>query len=98
MDFEPTEDQRTLCESIREFGKSLNDGMIECDAEGVFDRELWKKCAEFGIVGLPVPTEYGGSGQDFTTTLLAWKPWVTPAETMVSSFPRTPRCGPFNCR
>jgi hypothetical protein len=71
VDFQPTADQRALCEAVREFGRSLNDGLIERDAAGVFSRDLWKRCAEFGVQGLPVPAEYGGTGQGLTTTLLA---------------------------
>jgi alkylation response protein AidB-like acyl-CoA dehydrogenase len=32
---------------------------------------LWRACADFGIQGLPIPEEYGGSGQDPLTTMLA---------------------------
>ena len=56
---------------MREFGRTLNEGILERDAVGEFPRELWKRCAEFGLQGFPVPVEYGGAGQDLTTTLLA---------------------------
>jgi alkylation response protein AidB-like acyl-CoA dehydrogenase len=71
VDFEPNEDQQALTRSIRAFGRSLNEGIAERDAQAVFDRALWRRCADFGIQGLPVPEAYGGSGQDLTTTLLA---------------------------
>jgi alkylation response protein AidB-like acyl-CoA dehydrogenase len=71
LDFQPNEEQKVLCDAVRAFGRSLNEGMIERDAEGVFDREVWRQCAAFGIQGLPVPAAYGGGGQDLTTTLLA---------------------------
>jgi alkylation response protein AidB-like acyl-CoA dehydrogenase len=71
VDFRPNADQRALCEAVREFGRSLNDGMVERDATGEFPRKEWLRCAEFGIQGMPVPSEYGGAGQDLTTTLLA---------------------------
>jgi alkylation response protein AidB-like acyl-CoA dehydrogenase len=29
-----------------------------------FSRELWLKCGEMGLQGLPVPEAYGGSGLD----------------------------------
>jgi len=71
LDFRPSADQRVLCDAVREFGRTLNDGILERDAVGEFPRELWKRCAEFGLQGFPVPVEYGGAGQDLTTTLLA---------------------------
>ncbi len=71
MDFEPNEEQRTLCDSIRAFGRSLKGALAERDVQALFDREAWRRCAEFGIQGLPIPRELGGSGADLTTTLLA---------------------------
>lgn len=71
MNFELSSEQESLCASVREFGKSLNEGMIRRDESAAFNRELWRRCAEFGLQGLPIPSEYGGAGQDLTTTLLA---------------------------
>jgi alkylation response protein AidB-like acyl-CoA dehydrogenase len=69
--FQPTPEQQALCEAIRTFGASLNEGMIERDAQAAFDRERWRRCGEAGIPGLPVPTAYGGSGRDVVTSMLA---------------------------
>lgn len=71
MNFDPSVSQRQLCERVKEFGETLNSDMVRRDAESVFDRDIWKRCAEFGIVGFPIPKEYGGSGYDLLTTLLA---------------------------
>lgn len=71
MDFQPNEEQRELSAAMHAFGRSLNEHLIQRDAEAVFDRDRWRRCAEFGIQGLPVPPEYGGSGQNLLTTLLA---------------------------
>lgn len=71
MDFEPDAEQRELCDAVRKFGGTLNEGLPERDANGEFDRDVWRRCAEFGIQGLPVPREYGGTGQSLTTTILA---------------------------
>jgi alkylation response protein AidB-like acyl-CoA dehydrogenase len=71
MEFELTEDQRALRESVVEFGRSLNDGVRERDASGTFSREAWARCADMGLLGLPVPKEYGGVGADATTTIAA---------------------------
>lgn len=71
MDFDPSEEQRALCEAVRKFGRTLNVGLAERDRHGSFDRALWRRCAEFGLQGLPIPPEHGGSGQSLTATLLA---------------------------
>jgi alkylation response protein AidB-like acyl-CoA dehydrogenase len=72
MDFELTDDQRSLRASIVEFARrELNEGVVERDKEAVFSRDAWRKCAELGILGLPVPDAYGGTGSDATTTLVA---------------------------
>lgn len=72
MDFELTEDQRALRRSIVEFAaRELNAGITERDEAGTFSREAWAKCAEIGLLGLPIPTEYGGSEADALTTIVA---------------------------
>ncbi|MBI4971113.1 MAG: SDR family oxidoreductase, partial [Candidatus Omnitrophica bacterium] len=43
--------------------KELNDDLIARDRNERFPGAEWKKCAEFGIMGLPIPEKYGGSGQ-----------------------------------
>ena len=72
MDFTWSEEQLALKQSIIVFAtRSLNDGVIDDDRSGTFSRERWGRCAEFGILGLPVPDAYGGSGLDVLTTMLA---------------------------
>ena len=72
MDFELTDEQRSLRASIVEFGRrELNEDLLERDKNGTFSRDAWKKCAGLGILGLPVPEEYGGTGADATTTMVA---------------------------
>jgi L-prolyl-PCP dehydrogenase len=41
---------------------SLQSDMVELDRAEVFNAEGWKRCAEFGLFGMPVPSEYGGLG------------------------------------
>ncbi len=41
--------------------------MIDADRHEQFSWDGWKKCAAFGIHGLPVPEQYGGSGADILT-------------------------------
>jgi alkylation response protein AidB-like acyl-CoA dehydrogenase len=72
VDFELTEEQRALRDSIVTFAKrELNDDLSERDKAGVFSREAWQKCADMDLLGLAVPQEYGGVGVDALTTIVA---------------------------
>lgn len=42
--------------------KSLTSDMIEKDSGAIFDRGAWQRCAEFGVLAMPIPQEYGGLG------------------------------------
>lgn len=65
MDFNWSEEQTQFRLAATSFArKELNDGLLERDKHGEFNRAGWKKCAEFGIQGLPIPKEYGGMGAD----------------------------------
>src|SRR3972149_1885595 len=71
MDFSWTDEQLAYKKAVIDFArKELNQEMIQRDKERVFIRELWKKCADFGIQGMAVPEEYGGSEADILTTML----------------------------
>lgn len=71
MDFSWTEEQLAYKKAVIGFAqKELNQGMIERDHNSNFSKDLWRKCAEFGIQGLPFPEKYGGSEADILTTML----------------------------
>jgi hypothetical protein len=71
MDFSWTEEQLKYKQAVIGFAqKELNNGLIEHDRQGEMPRDSWQKCAQFGILGLAVPEEYGGSGADILTTML----------------------------
>jgi len=71
MDFSWSEEQLALNRSVGEFGATLNEGVIADDRSATFPAEKWRRCAEFGVLGLAVPEGYGGSGNDVLTTMLA---------------------------
>ena len=72
MDFSLSKDQTELRDGIIRFARQeLSDDVLQRDARGEFSKALWKKCAGFGIQGLPIPEEYGGSGLDALTTIVA---------------------------
>ncbi len=70
---EPSQEQRILCDRVLKLADSLNQGMLRRDQEAILDREVWRRCAEFGIPGLPIPQGFGGGGRDLLTTLLVMK-------------------------
>ena len=71
MEFDFDEEQLAIKKETILFAQNeLNDDMIGRDKEAAFSRAGWVKCAEFGILGLPFPEEYGGSASDIVTTML----------------------------
>ncbi len=70
MNFELTQEQQALQTAAIEFARrELNSNMIERDAQQVFSHDGWKKCAAFGVQGMPIPKAYGGSDADPITTI-----------------------------
>ncbi len=72
MDFSLSQEQRELKKAVTEFAqRELNQDLVARDRNEEFSHEAWKKCADFGIQGLPIPQEYGGSGLDILSTMCA---------------------------
>ncbi len=72
MNFDLPPAAAELRATILDFAKKeLATNMIARDEQSEFWREGWQKCAEFGILGLPVPEQYGGAGADLCTTIAA---------------------------
>jgi alkylation response protein AidB-like acyl-CoA dehydrogenase len=70
MDFDLTADQQDMQKAAIDFARhELNDNVIERDESRTFSMTGWKKCAEFGVMRLPIPEEYGGSGAGPLTTI-----------------------------
>lgn len=70
VDFVLTAEQLELRQHVLAFAK---EGLADATSDGqaTFRRDLWARCGAFGILALPVPTEYGGSGHDVLTTTVA---------------------------
>jgi len=67
---ELTEEQVKLQKAAITFAReSLTSNMIARDRESNFDREAWRRCADFGVLGMPIPQEYGGLGLGLTELL-----------------------------
>ena len=72
MDFSWSEEQTAFKSAVIKFAQNeLNSGVIDRDQKGELSLENWRKCAQFGIQGLPIPEAYGGSDADVMTTLMA---------------------------
>jgi len=73
MDFsfsEEQEDLKGLAKQILE-GELTNERLKEVEGgEDNFDRELWAKLAEAGVLGIAVPEAHGGGGYGFLETAL----------------------------
>jgi len=63
MDFSLTEEQKMLKAMVRDFAnKELEPVAAQIDEEAIFPADNVKKMAELGLMGVPFPEEYGGSG------------------------------------
>ena len=72
MEFGFTEEQEMFRETVYRFAKSKIVDLCEAaDLNSEFSFEVWKRLGEMGLLGLPFPEEYGGSGADVVTCCLA---------------------------
>jgi alkylation response protein AidB-like acyl-CoA dehydrogenase len=73
MDFNYTEEQFMLIDTLRKMGERENFRQLakDIDATGEFPYHLLDKYAEMGLLGMVLSPEYGGGGQDSLTAILA---------------------------
>ncbi len=65
MDFELSDEHRLFRNTVREFAESeVAPGAMERDKTHEFPFHLIEKMASLGLMGIPFPEEYGGSGGD----------------------------------
>ena len=63
MDFNYTDTQVSIAEMVRDFAnKHIRPKMMEWDEAQKFPVELFHEMGHLGLMGVLVPTEYGGSG------------------------------------
>jgi len=63
MNFEQTENQKMIADMIRDFAaKEIKPNLMEWDESQHFPVDLFRKMGDLGLMGILVPTEYGGSG------------------------------------
>ena len=72
MNFELTEEQIAVKEAARDFAQNvLKSGVIDRDNNQRFPAEEIKQLGELGFMGMMVSPEYGGSGMDTLSYVLA---------------------------
>lgn len=72
MDFELTEDQRLLKEMVKDFSqKEIAPQVKSLEENKEFPDEILAKLGELGILGMTIPSEYGGSKTDYLSAMLA---------------------------
>lgn len=72
MEFELTEEQRSLQKAVRQFADAeLKPGAALRDKTGEFPWPAVKKLQEMGVFGLAFPEENGGGGRDFISYVIA---------------------------
>ena len=72
MNFDLTDEQRLLRETVRDFARSeVAPVAEELDRTKTFPYEIVQKMADLDLMGIPFPEEYGGGGGDILSYALA---------------------------
>lgn len=72
MDFELTSNQNLFKKTIKEFcEKNIKPLAEKIDKEEFFPKDLYKQMGQMGLMGMTVPQQYGGSGIDRISYMIA---------------------------
>jgi acyl-CoA dehydrogenase len=71
MNLRFTEEQEMMRKMVRDFAQTEIAPFVEKMEEGEFPRQILRKMGELGLMGIPVPEEYGGSEMDFISYIIA---------------------------
>ncbi|WP_085523339.1 acyl-CoA dehydrogenase family protein [Tuberibacillus sp. Marseille-P3662] len=72
MNYELNEEQNMIQKMMREFAEEVvAPGAIERDKSKAFPETIFKQLGDLGILGLPFPEAYGGSGADTISFAIA---------------------------
>lgn len=67
-----TEEQEMMRKMVRDFAQNEIAKEIErMETEDRFPVEVIQKMGELGLMGIPIPEEYGGAGMDYTSYIIA---------------------------
>jgi len=71
MEFKLTPEQELVRDTARDFvDRELIPHVREWEAKGEVPRSFYRKMAELGFLGAPVPEKYGGAGMDYVSFAL----------------------------
>jgi glutaryl-CoA dehydrogenase (non-decarboxylating) len=66
IDFDLSDEHKLLEQTVREWGgREVSPKIAELDRAHKFDPKLLPQMADLGLLGICVPTEYGGAGMDY---------------------------------
>ena len=72
MDFELTEEQKLIRETVRDFAeREIKPVAKELDEKAIFSYDLTKKMGEIGLFGMNTPEKYGGQGLDTLSYIIS---------------------------
>ncbi|MDI2587890.1 acyl-CoA dehydrogenase family protein [Psychrobacillus sp. NEAU-3TGS] len=68
MNFDFQEEQQLLRKTVRQFvDQEIIPYIAKWEEQGAFDKSIWKRLADLGLMGVCVPEKYGGSGMDYNS-------------------------------
>ncbi|WP_408008662.1 acyl-CoA dehydrogenase [Pseudalkalibacillus sp. A8] len=72
MNLRFTEEQEMMRKMVRDFAEAeIRPILEEMDEKDKFPTAVIEKMGELGLMGIPIPEEYGGAGMDFTSYIIA---------------------------
>ena len=72
MNFELTKEQQMIKKMVRDFAEEvIRPRAIDIDVKAEFPEDIFKQIGELGLLGIPFPEEYGGSGGDTVSYAIA---------------------------
>ncbi|HLS35685.1 MAG TPA: acyl-CoA dehydrogenase family protein [Bacillota bacterium] len=72
MNFDLTKEQTMIKQMVKEFaGDVIKPRAIEIDKKAKFPEDIFQQMGELGLMGIPFPEKYGGSGGDTLSYALA---------------------------
>ncbi|SHF54334.1 acyl-CoA dehydrogenase [Ornithinibacillus halophilus] len=72
MDFELTKEQSMIRKMVRDFAEDvIRPRAVEMDINAEFPQDIFEQMGELGLLGIPFPEKYGGSGGDTLSYAIA---------------------------